>query len=171
MSVLTFVSARSFASSRASYHCFLEIMLVQFWDMNSLFIPGAMFAAIIAASMQNVPLPQNGSTSILSACHGVSFINAAARVSEIGASFEIFLYPLLWRDSPEVSMVTSTISLFMNMRIGYSFPSSLNHSIPYFSFSFSTTAFLTILWMSEELNSFDLTETAFFTQNFPFPGM
>ena len=48
-------------------------------------MPGAILAAIIAASIGNVPLPQNGSTNILSLFHGVSIINAAARVSVIGA--------------------------------------------------------------------------------------
>ena len=58
---------------------------VHFLQVNSLFIPGAILAPIIAASIGKVPLPQNGSTKILSLCHGVSRINAAARVSEIGA--------------------------------------------------------------------------------------
>ena len=40
-------------------------------------MPGAILAAIIAASIGNVPLPQNGSTKILSLFHGVSIINAA----------------------------------------------------------------------------------------------
>lgn len=44
-----------------------------------------MFAAIIAASIGNVPLPQNGSTRIRSFFHGVSMISAAASVSVIGA--------------------------------------------------------------------------------------
>ena len=48
-------------------------------------MPGAMLAAIIAASIGNVPLPQNGSTRIRSRFHGVSRIRAEASVSEIGA--------------------------------------------------------------------------------------
>ena len=52
-------------------------------------MPGAMFAAIMAASIGKVPLPQNGSTRIRSFLHGVSMISAAASVSEIGA-FAVF---------------------------------------------------------------------------------
>ena len=48
-------------------------------------MPGAIFAAIIAASIAKVPLPQNGSTRIRSFFHGVSIINALASVSLIGA--------------------------------------------------------------------------------------
>ena len=49
------------------------------------FMPGAIFAAIIAASIGKVPLPQNGSTRIRSTFHGVRRISAAASVSVIGA--------------------------------------------------------------------------------------
>ena len=62
---------------------------------SGLFIPGAIFAAIIAASIGKVPHPQKGSTSILSLFHGVSIIKAAAKVSEMGALDVFFLYPLL----------------------------------------------------------------------------
>ena len=48
-------------------------------------MPGAIFAAIMAASIKKVPLPQKGSTRMRSARHGVSMIRAAASVSEIGA--------------------------------------------------------------------------------------
>lgn len=48
-------------------------------------MPGAIFAAIIAASIGKVPLPQNGSTRIRSLFHGVSMMSAAASVSVIGA--------------------------------------------------------------------------------------
>ena len=53
--------------------------------MKSRFIPGAMFAAIMAASMGMVPLPQKGSTSTRSPFQGVSMIMAAARFSAMGA--------------------------------------------------------------------------------------
>ena len=75
------------------------------------FMPGAILAAIMAASMGNVPLPQKGSTRILSRFHGVRRIRAAARVSVIGALLVNVLYPRLCRDSPLVSMPTVTISL------------------------------------------------------------
>ena len=55
--------------SAASYHNCLSIMLVHFCAVNLRFIPGAILAAIIAASIGNVPLPQNGSTRILSPLH------------------------------------------------------------------------------------------------------
>ena len=70
-------------------------MLVHFCAVNLRFIPGAILAAIIAASIGNVPLPQNGSTRILSPLHGVSIISAAASVSDIGAFPAAGLYPLL----------------------------------------------------------------------------
>ena len=63
-------------------------------------MPGAILAAIMAASMGNVPLPQKGSTRILSRFHGVRRIRAAARVSVIGALLVNVLYPRLCRDSP-----------------------------------------------------------------------
>ena len=69
----------------ASYQHFLGIRCFQSSDRNSRFIPGAIFAAIIAASMGKVPLPQNGSTRIRSLFHGVSMMRAAASVSVIGA--------------------------------------------------------------------------------------
>ena len=48
-------------------------------------MPGAILAAIMAASIGKVPLPQKGSTRILSFFQGVKRIRAAARVSVIGA--------------------------------------------------------------------------------------
>ena len=54
-----------------------------------------MFAAIMAASIGKVPLPQKGSTRILSFFQGVKRIRAAARVSVIGALLVSVLYPLL----------------------------------------------------------------------------
>ena len=69
----------------ASYQHFLGIKCFHSSDRNSLFIPGAIFAAIIAASIGKVPLPQNGSTRIRSLFHGVSMMRAAASVSVIGA--------------------------------------------------------------------------------------
>ena len=50
-------------------------------ERNSRFIPGAILAAIIAASIGKVPLPQNGSTRMRSLFHGVNMMSAAARVS------------------------------------------------------------------------------------------
>ena len=85
MSGLTSSSTSSLASSISSYQSFLFIIFSQFCDKNSLFKPGAIFIAIMAASIANVPLPQKGSMSILSFFHGVSMISAAARVSVIGA--------------------------------------------------------------------------------------
>ena len=43
-----------------------------FSAVKLLFIPGAIFAAIIAASMGKVPLPQKGSSTILLPFQGVS---------------------------------------------------------------------------------------------------
>ena len=65
-------------------------------------------AAIIAASMGMVPLPQKGSTNILLPFQGVSIISAAARFSAIGACATSFRYPLLCRDSPVLSSPTVT---------------------------------------------------------------
>ena len=48
-------------------------------------MPGAILDAIIAASIKKVPLPQNGSARMRSACQGVKSSSAAARVSVIGA--------------------------------------------------------------------------------------
>ena len=48
-------------------------------------MPGAISAAIMAASIGKVPLPQKGSTRIRSLFHGVSIIRADASVSVIGA--------------------------------------------------------------------------------------
>ena len=52
---------------------------------NSRFMPGAIFAPIMAASIGMLPLPQNGSTKMRSSLHGVNKISAAAKVSVIGA--------------------------------------------------------------------------------------
>ena len=83
MSILKLI--KSSASSTALSHSSLFIILVQRKDVKRLFIPGAILAAIIAASIGNVPLPQNGSISIRSNFQGVSIISAAANVSDIGA--------------------------------------------------------------------------------------
>ena len=61
------------------------IRFFQFSARKLRFMPGAILAAIMAASIGKVPLPQNGSTRIRSAFHGVSMISADASVSEIGA--------------------------------------------------------------------------------------
>ena len=107
-----------FASSMASYHAFFGIRLLHSSAVNDRFIPGAIFAAIIAASIGNVPLPQNGSTSILSFLQGVSMISAAARVSVIGALLDSCLYPLLCKETPDVSIPTVTISFIRKTRTG-----------------------------------------------------
>lgn len=106
------------ASSTARYQYFLSIRFVQVSAVNDRFIPGAIFAAIMAASMGNVPLPQKGSTRIRSPLHGVSMISAAASVSEIGAFPAAGRYPLLWRDCPEVSIPIVTISFIKKTRTG-----------------------------------------------------
>ena len=90
---------------------------------------GAIFAAIIAASIGNVPLPQNGSTRIRSGLHGVSISRDAASVSVSGALLVKVRYPLLCRESPDVSSVTITSSFNRKMRTGYGAPSSGNHSL------------------------------------------
>ena len=95
-----------------SYQSFFGIKFVHSSAVKERFIPGAIFAAIIAASIGNVPLPQNGSTRILSLCHGVSMISAAASVSVIGAFPDTSRYPLLCRDTPDVSIPTVTTSFF-----------------------------------------------------------
>ena len=78
-----------------SYHSFLGIIPDQLSAVKSRLSPGAIFAAIIAASIGNVPLPQKGSINILSLFQGVSLISAAARHSEIGAFPASGRYPLL----------------------------------------------------------------------------
>ena len=107
------MSMASFASSIALYHSFFGIILVHSSAVNSRLSPGAIFAAIIAASIGNVPLPQNGSTSIRSFFQGVSIISAAARLSEIGALPEAGLYPLLCRELPVVSIAMVTTSFII----------------------------------------------------------
>ena len=108
----------SCASLTASYHIFFAVRFVQSSAVNDRFIPGAMLAAIIAASMGNVPLPQNGSTRILSLLHGVSMISAAARFSAMGAFPAAGRYPLLCRDAPVVSIPTVTMSFIRNTLTG-----------------------------------------------------
>ena len=85
MSTFTVSSTISVASSIASYQHFFGIRFVQLSDRKERFMPGAILAAIIAASIGKVPLPQNGSTRIRSTFHGVRRISAAASVSVIGA--------------------------------------------------------------------------------------
>ena len=53
-------------------------------------MPGAMFAANIAASMGKVPLPQKGSNRIRSFFQGVKRISAEDSVSVIGAGAVIW---------------------------------------------------------------------------------
>ena len=111
----------------ASYHNFLSMKFVHFSAVKLRFIPGAIFAASIAASIGNVPLPQNGSTRIRSFFHGESIIIAAARVSVIGALLLKSLYPRLCKDTPEVSSPTVTSSFISVTRRGYSAPVSGHH--------------------------------------------
>ena len=66
---------------------------------------------IIAASMGIVPLPQNGSHTILFGLICARSIIPAASVSFIGARFEFLLYPLLWSPAPLVSRYIFTLSL------------------------------------------------------------
>ena len=63
---------------------FSRYQVFQFSDKRSV-QPGAIPAAIIAASIGNVPLPQKDPQRILSFFQGVSIISAAASVSVIGA--------------------------------------------------------------------------------------
>ena len=91
--------------------------------------PLDLVAAIIAASIGNVPLPQNGSTRIRSGLHGVSISRDAASVSVSGALLVKVRYPLLCRESPDVSSVTITSSFSRKIRTGYGAPSSGNHSL------------------------------------------
>jgi len=58
---------------------------------NSLFIPGAIFFPISAASIGIVPEPHKGSERILDGCHLLKSTNAAASVSFKGASPAISL--------------------------------------------------------------------------------
>ena len=161
----------SCASSLASYQHFLGTKCFQSSARKERFIPGAMSAAIIAASIGKVPLPQNGSTRILSLFHGVSMISAEASVSVIGAFTVILRYPLLCRDTPEVSIPIVATSFINATRIGKLAPSSSNQDTPYTPFRRSTIAFFIIDWISDGLKSLLLTEFAFATQNLPSFGM
>ena len=93
------------------------------------FLPGAILAAIMAASIGNVPLPQKGSTRILPPFQGVSMISDAARFSAMGAFAVSFRYPLLCRDSPVLSSPTVTSSFIRNTLTGKLAPSSGNQEI------------------------------------------
>ena len=76
--------SRSSASVRA---CCQTVSGTQdhFWAMNDRFSPGARFSAIIAASMQMVPEPQNGSQKKSRPRYRARFTMAAAIVSCSGA--------------------------------------------------------------------------------------
>ncbi len=161
----------SCASFTHSYHTLRSMMFVHCSAVNSRFIPGAILAAIIAASIGNVPLPQNGSTRIRSGLHGVNISRDAASVSVSGALLVKVRYPLLCRESPDVSSVTITSSFSRKIRTGYGAPSSGNHSLWYCCFNRSTIAFFAIDWISDGLNSLLLMEDAFLTQNLPFSGI
>ena len=132
---------RLFASSITSYQCFFGIRCSHCSARNSRFIPGAMFAAIMAASMGNVPDPQKGSTRMRSFFQGVSMMSALASVSEIGAFAVSRRYPLLWRETPVVSMPTVTSSFMIVTRRGNSGPVSGNSIRRYFRRIRSTIAF------------------------------
>ena len=135
------------------------------------FLPGAILAAIMAASIGKVPLPQKGSTRILPAFQGVSSISAAARFSAMGAFAVSLRYPLLCKDSPVLSSPTVTSSFIRNTRTGKFSPSSGNQLISYWAFSRSTIAFFIMDWISEGLNNLDFTLAALATQNLPSFGM
>ena len=166
----TVSSSKSFASVTASYQYFFAIRFVQDSAVKLRFIPGAIWAAIIAASIGKVPQPQNGSTKIRSPFQGVSISSAAAKVSVIGALLERIRYPRLCKERPDVSIPTTASSFKKVMRKGYSAPSSGNQLIWYRAFKRSTTAFFTIDWISEGLNSLLFTDAAFATQNFASAG-
>ena len=61
---------RSKASFLTSHQIFLSIVL-HFSDINSLFMPGAIFIPIMAASISIVPDPHIGSTRVLPGLQGV----------------------------------------------------------------------------------------------------
>ena len=89
----------------------------------------------------------------------------------MGAWATSFLYPLLCRDSPVLSSPTVTWSFSRNTLTGNPAPSSENQLIWYTPFSLSTIAFFITDWISDGLNSLDLTLAALATQNFPSLGM
>jgi hypothetical protein len=64
-------------------------------NAKSLFIHGAMFFAIIAASISIVQLPQQKSEKFSLKFQFASITSPAARVSFIGASHDSLLYHLL----------------------------------------------------------------------------
>ena len=101
-----------------SYQTFFGIIFIQDSAVKERFIPGAILAAIIADSIGNVPLPQNGSTRIRSLFQGVSIISDAANVSVIGAFPDTSRYPRLCKDTPEVSIPIVTMSFIKNTRTG-----------------------------------------------------
>ena len=98
-------------------------------------------------------------------------ISAAASVSVIGAFPDTSRYPLLCRDTPDVSIPTVTTSFFRKTRTGYAAPSSANHSTWYFCCILLTIAFFITDWISDGLNNLLFTDAAFATQNFPFSGI
>ena len=118
ISTFTVVSIISSASFTHSYQSLRSIRFVHSSAVKSRFIPGATFAAIIAASIGKVPLPQNGSTRIRSFLQGVNIIKEAARVSVNGALLVIVLYPRLCKESPDVSSATVTSSFSKKIRTG-----------------------------------------------------
>ena len=169
VSILRFIL--SCASSFASYQHFLGTRCFHSSARKERFMPGAISAAIIAASIGKVPLPQKGSTRILSLFHGVSMIRADASVSVIGAFTVILRYPLLCRDTPEVSIPIVATSFINATRIGKLAPSSSNQDTPYTPFRRSTMAFFIMDWISDGLKSLLFTELALATQNFPSLGI
>ena len=89
----------------------------------------------------------------------------------IGAFTVILRYPLLCRDTPEVSIPIVATSFINATRIGKLAPSSSNQDTPYTPFRRSTMAFFIMDWISDGLKSLLFTELALATQNFPSFGI
>ena len=68
-----------------------EGITFQFSAANLRFKPGAILSALYAASIRIVPLPQNGSQTMLSPLTWARSTIPAARVSLIGAALEFLL--------------------------------------------------------------------------------
>jgi hypothetical protein len=85
--IVCFLSCISLAlaTTTASSKCFAGYRSKP-WNANHLLCHGAIFFAIIAASIHIVHAPQNGSTSGVENFHHDASTNAAARFSFIGAS-------------------------------------------------------------------------------------
>ena len=97
-------------------------------------------------------------------------IRAAAIVSFKGAITCCTLYPLLWREGPEVLSVTVTVSLSKATCIVYSSPSLGKWAILYFLCIALITAFSEIDWQAGTLESCDLKDLPV-TINLAFSGI